>query len=1196
MRIHPVLVLLFATLITAAEPVAWDLTPSELAESAKKTSHLADPTLLVCDDALQAERYGLQAHLSEGWWRVSFQLRPDRAAKPDERLDFSLWNPYGSAGAFRFNTSIAPAEFGPGGKPVAVVRTLHVGPDNGNIGFFLRGGWKGLGIAGLRFEPLRDPLFVEAVRAGKLVYGIGQAGSVEVRLRSGSATPQQARLVVEIEDGLAAGKLLHDADITIPAGKDAFVIPVPLTAQAEYGHQLRAVLRRPGKDGEILGEARDWFYVSDRPVRIGHLAAWGSSKDYQPKAVDSFVRGMRRNLFPLAECTFWAPDDFAMLVPPAGKDRWWSGQTLAQLSTSTITARIDALHAQGMKALGYTDLRLDFGFRASELFRVHPEWCNWDANNTTMGWSSFEINRQLREDDAERFDPKDPNKPLFDARGVWGPQTGNPAAVDYHIGQLVASAKLFGWDGFRYDDPYDYDFAGADMLGRAVPFTGFTAPVLLARLRGALQQVKPGMIYGHNMEWLQKAPSASGQPGAGDSVETPMPLDTPPEPDDYYTEHLRDDGLHLQERTTAYWGDGANWEEIAEKLNRLGHNAARRGGHAYAITSGHNWASDGRTLTALMFAGRVHLAYWASAWQQPYLRLAARHCDLLYGDSLRPAADGTLGLTAKTGGHEPWWKSYVRVLEPAPGKRIYLVHLINPPAKPGVDTKNALPPAAARDLDLTWHLPAGWKAERAWHLSADRGEGLEASIDPGEKCEVTNVSFGAEPGRMPLPLVATKDGVGVHLDEVVQWSIVAVECSGQTADRLPAWRFALPPVPAQPKSFAAAPLPSGYSPNGLPPIVFGAGHQMWQRQLAGDKREPQTRVADATCVDGKAVRVQAPLTSETYFGGVQGGRYRFSLRVKSAIAVPAGAVLHLRVWPAGRVWQIDQNLSLASLKPGAWTDLTYEQDIGSDRGNCGVQITGGWDGLLIDRVEVRELKGLSEVERLVEQKLRPWPKGLAPAKNGGAWVQFGLWHEGLRLETALKACGVPVARCDWWTYTAQRSWNGPKLEKPEDLAQYRLVVLANIDLRTFTLEPRAWLKGWVEAGGSLMMTGGPYALGRGWWQESDVLAPILPATLTPFDLRPAPQPLLLAGAGPLAALKLPSDAVTGWVHELTPKPGAIVALTAGGKPALVLGEAGKGRVALLALAPLGEDVPGAWWRSAAGGQISEAACHWLLRL
>jgi hypothetical protein len=1138
---------------------AWELTPTDLAVRAKASRVAAAagglPERLVLGEVLNHEQYSLQQHLGEGWYRVTFRFLPDRLARANETLEFALWNPYGSPGAFRFTSRITPAEFGPGGQLVEVSRTLHIGPANGNLGMYLRGGWPGLAIAGLRFEPLAEPAFVESIRADRLVYRPGEQGRATVRLLNGGQAPAALWLTVEIEAGLGLPVVLHDAAVTVPptAGQNADAVTIDFPPQSEYGHQLRALLRRGGKDGEVLGDVRDWFYVCDRPVRIGHLAAWSSDKDYEadPEKIGAFVAGLRQNLFPLAEMTFWAPDDFMMLVPPAGKTRWWSGQTLARLSEATIKSRIAALHAQGMKAISYTDLRLDFGFRVSELFRLHPEWCNWDANNVTMGWSAAEISSQLREDDAERFDPKEPNRSRFGARGVWGPQTGNPAVVDYHAAQLVASAKHFGWDGFRYDDPYDYDFAGADLLGRRMPFTGFTAPVILARLRGALTSVKPDMIYGHNMEWVQKEPAAAGVPGTGGNVESAMALDTPPEANDYYTEHLRDDGLHLQERATAYWGEGAPWELVAENFSRLGHNAARRGGHAYAITKAHDFAIEARTFTAIMLASRVHLAYWASEWQRPYLRLAARHCDLLYGESLQPAPAEMLNVEAG-GGRQPWWRRYVRVLEPEPGRRIYLVHLINPPEKPGIDTTNQTPPPPATGVSLAWKLPKGWKAEKAWAITADRGEGRDMSGAPA-----------AVPVRTALTLRPTAGGVQLPPVDVVQWTIVAVECVGSKADRLPAWRFPLPPKPAQPATLTAEPVREGDSPNCLPPVILA---------------------------------IDWPQKNECYFNGIQGGRYRFSVRAMSKVAPFVGGTLHLAVWPSGKAWTIDRDFPLANLRPGEWTELAIEADAGHDRGNCGVKLSGGWEGLRIDRIAVRELEGWSDSRRLTDQKLRAWPAGLAPAAAGGAWCQLGLWHEFFGIEPVLKKLQVPVAACDWYVFRSERNWNGPRLGKPEDLAQYRLVVLANTDLRTFSLEQRAWLRGWVENGGSLLLTGGPYAFGRGWWHESDLLAPILPATLRPFDLRPAgaEQPLLLRGAGPLAGLKLPTGAVANWLHELEPKPGAMVALTAGGQPVLVLGTAGKGRVAMLALAPLGKDIPGAWWRSDAGPTITAAACHWLL--
>jgi hypothetical protein len=53
-----------------------------------------------------------------------------------------------------------------------------------------------------------------------------------------------------------------------------------------------------------------------------------------------------------------------------------------------------------------------------------------------------------------------------------------------------------------------------------------------------------------------------------------------------------------------------------------------------------------------------------------------------------------------------------------------------------------------------------------------------------------------------------------------------------------------------------------------------------------------------------------------------------------------------------------------------------------------------------------------------------------------------------------------------------------------------------------------------------------------------------------------------------------------WLHPITPKPDAVVELSAGGKPVLVTGSAGKGRVAVLAAPPYGV-APGAvrYWEA-----------------
>jgi uncharacterized membrane protein len=126
---------------------------------------------------------------------------------------------------------------------------------------------------------------------------------------------------------------------------------------------------------------------------------------------------------------------------------------------------------------------------------------------------------------------------------------------------------------------------------------------------------------------------------------------------------------------------------------------------------------------------------------------------------------------------------------------------------------------------------------------------------------------------------------------------------------------------------------------------------------------------------------------------------------------------------------------------------------------------------------------------------------------------------------------------------------------------------------------------YVEQGGSLLVTGGPYALGNGEFQETRFLD-VLPARLSgPFDLKwagkgkswnlepaDAKRPLL-------AGVSFQQQPKVFWHHFVTPKPGTEVVLNAGQQPALILGRYGKGKVALLTLSPTGKEAPGeiAWW-------------------
>ena len=158
------------------------------------------------------------------------------------------------------------------------------------------------------------------------------------------------------------------------------------------------------------------------------------------------------------------------------------------------------------------------------------------------------------------------------------------------------------------------------------------------------------------------------------------------------------------------------------------------------------------------------------------------------------------------------------------------------------------------------------------------------------------------------------------------------------------------------------------------------------------------------------------------------------------------------------------------------------------------------------------------------------------------------------------------------------------------------MIINNIDLKTFSLAQRDILRGYVQAGGALLLTGGPYGLGRGFWHESDLLDLILPVTMHTYDLRPlgvqAPLELKVIPGGFLDAFANPPS--TLWLHDVKVKDGATVQMKAGDNPVLVSWKAGKGRVAVLALTPLGEENDKVWWKSSEWPGVMEKTLHWLL--
>jgi hypothetical protein len=1160
----------------------------------------ASGSALEAGDAFQLQVFKLDRLLQPGWYRMRLRVRLAAPPTAIDALSFAFWCPNGvhSPSTFRYETTFVPAELPRDGRYGDVVRTLYLGPSFGNYGLSLKG-FKGVCIESICFLPQTGSVSVTSVHVNKLLYGLRESGTVAVRILNSTGQPQKARLTVNVESGLDDEACLLDREMTFVANPSTGVevIELPLPPQPEYGHAVVATIHQ----GDSSTSARDYFFTSDRPAQIGHLGIMGIEATNSPVKSAQFVDRQRRFCFPMYEIVFWAPDDVLGLVPP-GKDYWWSGQTLAQVTLNGLKDRIRLGHDQGMKVLSYTDLRLDFGFRTAEAFRQHPEYCEWDANDNDMAYEVAAVRRQARESDAERFDPRSPNKPKFKAKGVWRPATGNPDLVDAHIDQLVRSAKTLGWDGFRYDDHYDYDAPATDLLGRPLPKGGWRNPAIVARIRSALEKAKPGMIYGHNLEWAQDEPLRA---------EEPMPIDTPPHANDYYTEFLRDGGLHLQERYLARMiSRHAPWTQVRDYLLTLGHNAYRRGGCAYGLSYLNNARpADARYLAALHFAGLTHLAGGINDSNLGQMRLACRHADLLFGDRIVPLLDDEKVLQVDAGGRELWWKHYVRYREVAPGRRVYFVHLINPPRTAKIGDGDPRPSDPVTNVVLNWKLPPGWKAKRAYQLSGEGDTSIDTVVSGGTWAQETRDLVGYGLYHKVAALRDDGSAARVTVPGLQVWSIVALDCRGPVDDVAPDVRFPLPPLPAGTvANWGEATTES--------PIRCRLSYDIsdpkgWTRPDPANpgKRVPLATVPDPAATDGRAARCVNGWELEAYRpgGAIEDGTYRISFRVKATARVPADSKLTVAAWcPMAhkQSWHVERSVPLDKLSVDAgWQMLSTEADFGYGWENLGLRVKGGFDGLLIDWIKLEEIRRLPDSVRLKSRGLNGWPSELRLTPHDGlrVWLGDGLYTEHYKLDDALRS--IPdskVAVAGHWTYREQRGFNGAGWTKPEDVAGYDLIVLSNVDLKSMPLERRDWIRGYVQAGGSLLMLGGPYGLGRGCWQESDLVEPLLPVKLHNYDLRPMglhiPLPLS-ASAGGFLTNGWPDQPATLWLHDVEPKSGATVHLNAGDHPALVTGTYGKGRVAVLAVTPLGETPAGTlvWWQWPGWNDVMTKTLQWLVR-
>ena len=175
----------------------------------------------------------------------------------------------------------------------------------------------------------------------------------------------------------------------------------------------------------------------------------------------------------------------------------------------------------------------------------------------------------------------------------------------------------------------------------------------------------------------------------------------------------------------------------------------------------------------------------------------------------------------------------------------------------------------------------------------------------------------------------------------------------------------------------------------------------------------------------------------------------------------------------------------------------------------------------------------------------------------------GLWTDMFNLEGALAHAGGAVVTESW---TGVRNGGSSLRFYPDgypELMHEHLIVICNVSAGAFNPVQRKMLKDFVDNGGSILFLGGYYAYGDYQGTAFEEMAPVT-FDKSNYTSDPEGLPLVAAPGATGAELNWKAEPRVYWYHHVTPKPDARVLMSAGGKPMMIVGSHGKGRVAVFA--------------------------------
>jgi len=563
-----------------------------------------------------------------------------------------------------------------------------------------------LGVAGLiaafagSWCAAGPPLRIEKVWPEKLLYAPGQTVNVTVTVRSQAEKEAGARLRCWLVRDLNEKIPLFDAEVSVPARGQ---LQVPLYWKSGGSHLGYEACAELLSEGQVVERKREFFAVSDDPWKVCHygfgLWSYGLNAAWQ-------VERWRSAYIAVGEWFAWAQAHVGDLSPEADE---WLSSTGYRESKGAIRALLREAHKQGIKVTSYWT-SADFGPLGYEFAREHPTWVAYGQDGRWKAYFDVGLLDRIA-DDAFRYRTRsdagkpDSDRPDFD----WYAISYNwrvPQVAEHHAREIVASARMFGWDGIRYDAWMNPGYAlnHRGELLRPEESPEHICAENIRKVTSIVRKEIPRFLFGYNSGpytlWNEGQRAAA--PGNYMLYENAVAL--------WYPNHVLN-----------------NWARYREAVIKTARGTIKDGGYCFVHLCRAGVISSPVAYehqAATTFAARGHLSAIhevnSRGWTDLLQRInafALRYADQLFSTDLREFAS-LPAPPVVVADERLWWKEYV-YRRPIPQGEEWLVHLINPPVSNQPDPKSTEAPEPRTAVKVVIKPVAGLRKPVAWWVSPD---------------------------------------------------------------------------------------------------------------------------------------------------------------------------------------------------------------------------------------------------------------------------------------------------------------------------------------------------------------------------------------------------------------------------------------------------------------------------------------------